>query len=793
MNTNPFFNRPSLLRWLCLLAFLGTQPKVNGDNSDASIPNVSTSVSTGDGLLGKGEQVYRESCESCHGTSGQGVPDSYPDALVGDATIGELTKLISDTMPEGKPEECVGEDAAAVAAYIHHSFYSEAAQVRNRPPRIGLARLTGNQLRQSLSDLYSHFDGTREPSASRGIKGIYFDGDRWKNEKKKIERVDHTLQFDFGHESPGEGISPKSFYIYWEGGLKVDVTGRYEIVVRSTCSFQMNFGKLDREFIDNHVQSGDKTEFRQSLVLTAGRVYPFKIDFIQRERKTELPPARFSLSWIPPDGVEQIIPNQNLVPNSGPGVFSLQTPLPPDDRSYGFERGIAVNRQWDDSTTAAAIEFAKICSDELWPIYKDRKKKEANGNREILKAFLGEVLEVAFRGPLDDSLTQMYIDRQLERAEDDSEAIKRVLLLSLKSPRLLYPLADGERSFSQRSANRLALTLYDSLPSDKWLIQLVDEDKLSSEEQVRGAAKRMLNDDRVHAKMRECLYEWLNLKHLNEVTKDQEAFAGFDKDLFCDLRDSLNAFLDEVVWGESSDFRQFFTADWAFTTPRIAEYYGDAWKPVGESQSPLSRTSANSQLRHGLVTHPFLMSGLAYHDSTSPIHRGVFLIRYMLGRTLRPPNEAFTPLSPDLHPDLTTRERVALQTSPESCQVCHSKINGLGFALENFDAVGRYREMERSKPIDSSGAYQARDEQEIRFRNSAELAEYLASSPDAHRAFVSRVFQHFVKQPAAAYGSAKLDELTSQFVRSGYNVRDLLVEVAVVAAMTQENSPSKEE
>ena len=90
-----------------------------------------------------------------------------------------------------------------------------------------------------------------------------------------------------------------------------------------------------------------------------------------------------------------------------------------------------------------------------------------------------------------------------------------------------------------------------------------------------------------------------------------------------------------------------------------------------------------------MLTHPYLMSGLAYRDSTSPIHRGVFLMRHILGRTLRPPQEAFTPLSPDLHPDLTTRERIALQTSPDGCQTCHIKINGLGFTLENFDAVGR--------------------------------------------------------------------------------------------------------
>ena len=177
------------------------------------------------------------------------------------------------------------------------------------------------------------------------------------------------------------------------------------------------------------------------------------------------------------------------------------------------------------------------------------------------------------------------------------------------------------------------------------------------------------------------------------------------------------------------------------------------------------------------------MSGLAYHDSTSPIHRGVFLIRYMLGRTLRPPAEAFSPLSPDLHPDLTTRERVELQTSPESCQVCHVKINGLGFALENYDAVGRYRESEHSKTINSQGNYDPRSGGTAQFAGPAKLAEYLISSEDSQRAFVSRAFQHFVKQPAAAYGPETLDQLLKNFRESNFNIQQLLVEIAVVASL----------
>jgi len=211
--------------------------------------------------------------------------------------------------------------------------------------------------------------------------------------------------------------------------------------------------------------------------------------------------------------------------------------------------------------------------------------------------------------------------------------------------------------------------------------------------------------------------------------------------------------LNSVIHDDKSDYRQLFLADWTFTSKRLEEFYGESWKPTDDEPKDGQQRSIASPTRHGVLTHPFLMSGLAYHDTTSPIHRGVFLIRFLLGRTLRPPNEAFSPLSPDLHPDLTTRERVSLQTSPDNCQACHSKINALGFVLESYDAVGRYRDSEKKKPIDASGSYRSRDDKTVEFKNAAELAEFLAHSPDSHRAFVNRAFQHFVKQSPDAFGS----------------------------------------
>ena len=92
-----------------------------------------------------GELLYAKLCAKCHGDQGQGVPDEYDEPLAGDWPIEKLTRVITRTMPEDDPKKCVGDDAELVARYIFDAFYSPAAQARNNPPRIELARLTNRQ------------------------------------------------------------------------------------------------------------------------------------------------------------------------------------------------------------------------------------------------------------------------------------------------------------------------------------------------------------------------------------------------------------------------------------------------------------------------------------------------------------------------------------------------------------------------------------------------------------------------------------------------------------------------
>jgi cytochrome c5 len=752
---------------------------------DKAAPKKSAPEQSDDWIRQRGSQIYVDQCAACHGKHGEGNEDFFPDPLTGDATVQQLAELISETMPEEDPDTCVAVDAAAVAAFIHHDFYSEAAQVRRRPPRVALARLTGNQLRQSLADLYSRFVADPWTQDERGLTAQYFNDNHWKKEKLKIERVDASVDFDFGNEGPGEGIDPTEFYIQWIGSLLVMETGRYEIVVRSSCAFTLDLGNDGRTLIDNAVQSAGREEFRVPLQLTAGRCYPIKLQLYQRKRKTDQPPANISLSWVPPAGVEEIIPRSSLIPSVMPATFALQTKLPPDDRSYGYDRGTAINRSWDQSTTAAAIEFASIASEELYPMYRSRHNKDADVNRAKLRSFLNDLVSTAFRRPLDEGMRQHFIDRYIDANENDGDAIKLVTLSALKSPRFLYPTLDLDRSESHRVGTRLALTLYDSLPSDQWLLKQIDRDRLTKPHQITQAAWKMVNDYRCRAKTRDLIYHWLDLDEVDEITKDNQLYPGFDAALVADLRKSLDAFIDDVIYSETSDFRRLLQSDWMFTSPRIESFYGQAWQSSEDEHvgtSDLRRSVCDSATHVGVLTHPLLMSEFAYHRTSSPIHRGVFLTRHVLGRVLRPPNAAFSPLNPDLHPALTTRQRVEMQTNEKSCQVCHSKINSLGFALEQFDATGRFRVQEKEQSIDASGHYVARDGKAIRFSGARELGDYLAGSHDCHVAFVDAAFEHFVKQPIAAYGPELSEELTQRFAESGFNVRQLIVWIAEIAS-----------
>lgn len=732
-----------------------------------------------------GEAIYRQRCAVCHGPGGEGTPEEYPKPLIGNQSVNQLAAQIAETMPADDPGSCTGEEARQVADYVYNAFYSPTAQARNRPARIELSRLTVRQYRNAVFDLIGGFRGEGGPDPQRGLKAEYFRSRRRNKDNRVLERIDPEVRFDFGTDTPDfERLGdPSEFAIEWEGSVFAPETGEYEFIVRTEHAMRLWVNDERRPLIDALVKSGDDIEYRQPITLLGGRWYRLRLEFIKAKQgvndKDKLVgppkpvPASIALLWKVPGRVEEPVPNRHLSPGWSPLRFVLTTPFPPDDRSIGYERGTSVSKEWEAAETDAAIETAGHVVAHLDELAGT--KDDAPDRVEKLKAFARTFLERAFRRPLTDEQVEMYLERQFREAKDPTQAVKRVVLLGLKSPRFLYRDLGADDGFDV--AARLSFALWDSLP-DEPLRQAALQGQLGGRDQVAAQAERMLDDPRARAKVRDFLFQRLRVDLPPDLAKDSELFPNFDPAIASDLRASLDLFLDRVVWEDGSDFRRLFLADSLPLNGRLARFYG-----LDEpADAPFHDVRLDDGRRAGLLTHPYLLTTFAYTGSTSPIHRGVFIARGLLGRVLRPPPEAVAPLAADLHPDMTTRQRVALQTSPESCQSCHTLINPLGFALEHFDAVGRYRQEEKGRPIDASGVYTGRDGGSAAFQGARDLAEYLAGSEESRSAFTEGLFHYLVKQPIRAYGPEPAAELQRTFVESNFNIRKLLAAIAVVSA-----------
>ena len=186
--------------------------------------------------------------------------------------------------------------------------------------------------------------------------------------------------------------------------------------------------------------------------------------------------------------------------------------------------------------------------------------------------------------------------------------------------------------------------------------------------------------------------------------------------------------------------------------------------------------------RSGVLTHPYLLSTFAYQKQTSPIHRGVFLTRNIVGRSLKPPPMAQTFDDATFAPNLTMREKVAQLTRSQACQGCHSVINPLGFSLEHYDAVGRFRTRENDRPIDAVSEYTTDEGQTIRLAGARDVAEFAVNSEQAQNGFIEQLFHQVAKQPMLAYGSDVMDRLRQSFVASQFNLPKLLAEIATISA-----------
>jgi len=731
----------------------------------------------------EGEKLFRAQCSSCHGAHGEGAA-GYPKPLIGSKSVDQLNAFIAKSMPPG-PVHCSKAAAMKIAPYIFNAFYSPVAQARNRPPRVELSRLTVDQFRNSVTDLVGGFRPAIPSDPPGGLYGEYYKGRDMDQKSRVFKRIDPQVSFDFGRDGPTPNqFDPHFFSIAWQGSVLAPDTGEYEFVVRSDQDVRLWVNGWKHPLIDAFVRSANDKEFRATINLLGGRAYPIRLEFSKASQGVDdaaqkkgkpAPPASVSLLWTRPFHTTELIQPQFLFTQTVGESFVLTTKFPPDDRSMGFERGDSVSKEWDDATTSAAIETADYVAGNLSALtgVKDEDKDRPAKLRNYFKQFVQD----AFRRPLSKEVEQLYVDKQFDAVADPAAAAKRVVMLALLSPRFLYPdYTEGTAAAHDdyAIASDLSFGLWDTSP-DAQLEDLASKGALSSRSDVEAQADRMSRDPRAWNKLRKFLFWWLKLDEVPDIVKNGKEYPTFDASTVSDLRTSLELFLQNTAWSEASDYRELMTSPKDYMNGHLAEIYGAKLA----ANAGFEAVTIDNGTRCGVLTNPYVLTRYAYVDRSSPIHRGVLIVRNFLGRVLNPPPAAFAPLPASVHPEMTNREKISLQTKPTMCAACHGIINPIGFTLEEYDAVGRLQSEDKGRPVDCSGSYKTLGGSTVKFSDAHDLAEYLANSDESHTAFVEKLFQNMIKQPIAAYGPKALPTLVRSFADNRYSIRKLMSQIVL--------------
>jgi hypothetical protein len=327
---------------------------------------------------------------------------------------------------------------------------------------------------------------------------------------------------------------------------------------------------------------------------------------------------------------------------------------------------------------------------------------------------LAPLLRRAYRRPIsDDDLRKplaFFREGSAEGAGFEA-GIERALTAILVSPQFLFrieadpagvPPGTVYRLSDLELASRLSFFIWSSLPDDALLDAAVRGDLRQPalfEKQVR----RMLADDRARNLVTNFAAQWLHLRGLESVTPDLRRFIDFDDNLRQAFRQETELFFESIL-REDRPVTDLLNADYTFLNERLAKHYGIP-HVFGSQFRRVSFAGDPGRQRGGLLRQGSILTVTSYATRTSPVIRGHWILSNLVGAPPPPPPPNVPALDDNVvSASLPIRERLAAHRANPACASCHDIMDPVGFALENYDAVGRWRVNEDHRPVDASGS-----------------------------------------------------------------------------------------
>lgn len=323
---------------------------------------------------------------------------------------------------------------------------------------------------------------------------------------------------------------------------------------------------------------------------------------------------------------------------------------------------------------------------------------------------LRPLLRRAFRRPVAEAevgrfagLVQMAVSQLNESYEGGiSLAVQAILV----SPDFLFrieqdpPPGVKERELnSHELANRLSYFLWSTMPDDE-LFGVAETGRLNDPAVLRAQIQRMLKHQKAESLVQNFAAQWLNLRNLDDVTPDPTTFKVFNNGLRNSMRRETELLFLSVIQ-EDRSVRDLLSADYTFVNEQLAQHYGIA----GVTGNNFERVSLQGTKRSGVLTHASILTLTSDPGRTSPVKRGKWIMENIFGEAPPPPPPDVPELeeTAEATPGASLREQLEKHREDPGCASCHRVMDPLGLGLENFDAIGRWRDQDQGKPIDASG------------------------------------------------------------------------------------------
>lgn len=369
------------------------------------------------------------------------------------------------------------------------------------------------------------------------------------------------------------------------------------------------------------------------------------------------------------------------------------------------------------------------------------------------------------------------------QALKDGESLERAVQLAvtacLVNPSFLFRVEldpgsqVGKRDLSNYElASRLSYFLWSTMPDDE-LFSLASQQSLTRKEVLSAQVRRMLTSSRSDALADNFASQWLQLRKLQTVALDRKQFPLFDDRLRASMTKETLLYFNDIVRNNRSVL-DFIDSDYTWVDDRLARLYD----LPGPSTGSWARVKLAKGTRGGVLTQASVLAVTSNPTRTSPVKRGKWVLENLLGTPPPPPPPGVGNLQEERVLDAKTlRERMEQHRRKPECSVCHSQMDAIGFGLENFDAVGRWRTADQGQPIDPSGVLG----DGTRFSGPAELKAILLAKKDLFvRCLAEKLLTYAIGRGLTDADNCHLDAIVKATRLGGYKF-GALVEAVVLS------------